>query len=95
MTHHKQEGNNTRRVLNAMYGPEPRADHRVGERIQFIREGKEGSGEIIGIVPPGPRVVGRPARPVTYLVDTGEGFPIAIYPSDIIETAHDEPQKDQ
>jgi hypothetical protein len=73
--------------LVALYGPlASHSEHRRGQRISFFdsESQQELSGTIVWIKAAGPSYQGGPARPITYVVDTGAGFPAMVYPGDVL-----------
>jgi hypothetical protein len=73
--------------LNALFGPSaPFSEHKVNSKIQFRCYGNEiKSGTILHVRAPGPTHAGGKEHSLLYMVDTGEGFPVPVKPSQIIQ----------
>jgi len=57
-------------------------EYEEGAYIHFTENGVKGAGTIIHVTPPHTTPTGR-HMPLSYLVDTGEGFPKTILQSEI------------
>lgn len=62
--------------------PEGKGDYAPGDTLVFIEDHVRKSGEVVHVQAPGETVSGK-HHPLTYLVDTGEGFPVFVYPAQI------------
>lgn len=60
------------------------ADHQAGEYITYHAGAEIRTGEIVYIL--APRQVGSQHLPLTYVVDSGQGFPDLVWQTDVIET---------
>jgi hypothetical protein len=72
--------------LAALYGPEARySEHQRGQTITFFDSASQQivTGKIVWVKAAAPAYEGGPVRPLTYMVDTGAGFPAMVYPSDV------------
>ena len=70
---------------DAPYGPGAR--FKEGETIVFIESSQMKQGEIVHVRVPGPAIVGGKEHGTLYIVDTGEGIPSAVEPSQVLEGA--------
>lgn len=80
-------------VLEQWYGPAARhSEHRRGERIMFLEEGRAYTGVILWIGA-SYTMEGGTILPMRYIVraDQLKGFPCAVSPGDVIERARWEP----
>lgn len=70
----------------ALYGPAaPFSEHHRGDSIRFRCYGNEiKAGTILHVRAPGPTYEGGKEHGVLYMVDTNEGFPVAVKPSQIV-----------
>ena len=72
--------------LEELYGPAAvYSEHRKGERISFMEEGKTYTGTIIWVCAPG--MVGGKKMGIRYIVESDQrtGFPAVVIPGEIIE----------
>lgn len=70
-------------------GPEASyADHQEGEYITYHLGTEVRTGEIVYVL--APRQVGSQHLPLTYVVDSGYGFPDLIWQTDVIENSQNE-----
>jgi len=70
---------------DSLFGKEPQfSEHKSGETIRFKDGSEEKTGRILHVIPPGQAVVGGEMHPMTYVVDTGHGFPSMVYVSDVL-----------
>ncbi len=70
--------------LEGIYGPSAPADYQPGDRVRFLREGREQYGELLHVRAPGAVVQGGVVHPTLYVVDDGSGWPIHVRPGDIL-----------
>lgn len=70
----------------ALYGPSASySDHKAGDSITFRCYGNEiKAGTILYVRAPGPTHEGGKEHSLLYMVDCNEGFPVAVFPSQII-----------
>jgi hypothetical protein len=69
----------------AAFGPEAQySEHKRGETIRFTEGGQEKQGTIIHVIASSQAVVDGEMHPLTYVVDTGKGFPSMIYAPDVL-----------
>ena len=70
-----------------LYGPLPHfSEHRPGETIRYLADGKVCTGEIVWVCAPGQTVKGH-HHPLEYIVEregVGDSWPDTVYPSEII-----------
>jgi len=67
------------------FGPEAQfSEYKRGEVIRFREGSQERSGTIIHVIAPSQAVVDGEMHPLTYVVDTGKGFPSMVYASDVL-----------
>ncbi len=70
----------------ALYGPAaPFSDHHIGERVRY-RVGLDGDlreGDVLYVI--APHEVDGQHLPLTYVVDSGHGFPDMVWQPDIIQ----------
>lgn len=70
----------------ALYGPSASySDHKAGDSIQFRAGSEIKAGTILHVRAPGPTHEGGKEHSLLYMVDTNEGFPVAVKPSQIIQ----------
>ncbi len=72
--------------LEATLGPKTShadADHKAGETIRYHCGGEVRTGEIIYVQ--APEQVGSEHMPLTYVVDSGHGFPDMVWQTDVIK----------
>lgn len=68
-----------------LYGPASSfSDHKVTDTIQFRQDNEIKAGTILYVRAPGPTYEGGREHGVLYMVDCNEGFPVAVFPSQII-----------
>ena len=70
--------------LEEVYGPCAPSDYQPGAKLRFLRDGRECYGELLHVRRPGPAVQGGAHHPVLYIVDTGEGWPVAVPAGNIL-----------
>lgn len=71
--------------LNALYGPSaPFSEHHRGDSITFRAGNEIKAGTIDYVRAPGPTHEGGKEHSLLYMVDTNEGFPVAVKPSQIV-----------
>lgn len=71
--------------LNALYGPSaPFSEHHRGDSVQFRHDNEIKAGTILHVRAPGPTHEGGKELSLLYIVDAGEGFPVAVKPSQIV-----------
>lgn len=72
--------------LTDLYGRSAsHSEHRQGTVITFRRGAEIKQGKILYVRAPGQAVVDGREHPLLYIVDTGQGIPMAVTPSQIIE----------
>ena len=70
----------------ALYGPSvPFSEHHRGDSVQFRQGNEIKAGTILHVRAPGPTHEGGKDHPLLYMVDTNEGFPVAVFPSQIVQ----------
>ncbi len=70
--------------LEAACGPAARhSDHKPGETISYRVGSETRTGEILYVQ--APAQVGSEHMPLTYVVDSGHGFPDMVWQTDVIE----------
>lgn len=69
----------------ALYGPSASySDHKAGDSIQFRAGSEIKAGTILHVRAPGSTHEGGKELSLLYMVDTNEGFPVAVKPSQVI-----------
>ena len=71
--------------LEEVYGPCAPSDYQPGDRLCFLRDGRECYGELLYVRRPGAAVQGGRVHGVLYIIDDGSGWPVAVKPSDIVQ----------
>lgn len=67
------------------FGPEAQfSEYKRGETIRFRDGDQVKQGTIIHVIAPSKAVVDGEMHPLTYVVDTGKGFPAMAYESDVV-----------
>jgi hypothetical protein len=72
--------------LEADYGPPaPYAEHRIGERVIYQRQGQQFTGTIVYVA--APQFVAGKQIPITYVIvrDHHEGVPDEVLPGEILQ----------
>jgi len=71
---------------DALFGKStPFSEHKEGETIVFFEDSQVKTGTIIHVRAPGQAIIGGKEHGMLYMVDTGEGIPSAIIPSQVLE----------
>lgn len=71
--------------LNALYGTSAsHSEHRRDDSIQFRQGNDLKAGTILHVRATGPTHAGGKEHSLLYMVDTNEGFPVAVFPSQIV-----------
>lgn len=69
----------------ALYGPSASySDHKAGDSIQFRAGSEIKAGTILHARAPGPTHEGGKEHSLLYMVDCNEGFPVPVFPSQVI-----------
>lgn len=69
----------------ALYGPSSTfSEHHRGDSVQFRAGNEIKAGTILHVRAPGPTHEGGKEHSLLYMVDTNEGFPVPVFPSQII-----------
>ncbi len=73
--------------LEEDYGPPaPYAEHRIGERVIYQRQGRQFTGTIVYVA--APQLIAGKLIPTTYVIvrDRHEGIPDEVFPGDILQS---------
>jgi len=76
MTHHD---------FTDLYGPSlPFSEHKEGTEITFRHGSEIKQGKIKHVRAPGPAIVDGKEHPLLYIVDTGQGMPVSVSPTQVV-----------
>lgn len=76
----------TEQDLEALYGRQaPYSEHKIGDSISYVQEGKSSTGRIIWVCARGQVSEDGPVLPLRYIVETAPGdWPATVYPQEIV-----------